>query len=60
MATGATVQVLRGHTAAVTALALDPTNSQRLVSGGSDGTVRFWDYIDARQHSVGQLAVSGL
>jgi len=51
VATGATVQVLRGHTAAVTALALDPTNSQRLVSGGSDGTVRFWDYIDARQHS---------
>lgn len=35
---------LKGHTAAVVALAWDPTHSDRLASCSPDGTVRFWDY----------------
>jgi len=35
---------LKGHTAAVSALAWDPTHSDKLASCSIDGTVRFWDY----------------
>jgi len=35
---------LKGHTAPVSALAWDPTHSDRLASTGPDGVVRFWDY----------------
>lgn len=35
---------LKGHTAPVSAVAWDPTHSDKLASCGQDGTVKFWDY----------------
>lgn len=35
---------LKGHQAAVNAVAWDPTHSDRLASASLDGSVRLWDY----------------
>ena len=42
VATGASLHTLEGHTASVNALTFD-SNRPILVSGGEDGSVRFWD-----------------
>ncbi len=44
--TGAVVAALRGHTAAVTGVALHPTQPRQVVSCSLDGTVRTWDGDD--------------
>ena len=40
------VEILRGHTGAINALAWHPTNSQRLASGSSDKAVRVWHFAE--------------
>ena len=45
------VEILRGHTGAINALAWHPTNSQRLVSVSSDRTVRVWLFAEGITHT---------
>ena len=40
---GAAAQVLAGHQGAVMSVAWSPTEDHILASGGTDGTIRFWD-----------------
>lgn len=37
---------LAGHSGTITSLAFDPTNPNRLASGGSDGRIFYWDLSD--------------
>lgn len=46
IATGAHVFTLTGHTAAVTDVALHPTNRRQVVTVSLDGTLRAWDADD--------------
>jgi NET1-associated nuclear protein 1 (U3 small nucleolar RNA-associated protein 17) len=44
--TGEIMRILRGHTGAVTKVAICDTNAQRAYSASLDGTVRVWDFAD--------------
>ena len=50
---GASVQALAGHAGAVMTVAWSPVDEYILASGGTDGTVRFWDV----RRSAGQLGL---
>jgi len=43
---------LRGHTGAVTDVAFHPTDGRSLVSAGTDGTIRTWDFWSGKQLRV--------
>jgi DNA excision repair protein ERCC-8 len=53
---GASVQSLAGHAGAGLTVAWSPRDEHVLVSGGADGTVRFWDV----RRSVGNLGMLDL
>ncbi len=48
MATGREILQLRGHTNWITGLAFSP-DGLRLVSAGSDGTVKLWEPVTGRE-----------
>jgi DNA excision repair protein ERCC-8 len=50
---GAASHTLAGHAGAVLSVAWSPTKEHELATGGTDGTVRFWDV----RRSAGQLSV---
>jgi DNA excision repair protein ERCC-8 len=53
---GASTHSLAGHTGAILSTAWSPVREHILVSGATDGTVRFWDI----RRSVGELGVLNL
>lgn len=55
---GELVRVLRGHTRAVTGLAVNPANFLQLVSCSGDGTIRLWNYHEAQLIRV-RFSISG-
>jgi len=48
--------ILKGHQGTVQSLAFDPGDGDRLVSGGDDGSVRFWNLKERRAIRVQQRA----
>ena len=54
--TGAAAHALAGHTGAVLTVGWSPIDEHILASGGTDGTIRFWDI----RRSAGQLGLLDL